>query len=228
MLYHDRRFANHPRFRYFALNTQMRHQALQTGRIYVRQNPRDHHLTIDELREMVGHGSDGLTNWVLHFGATLHGTWQANNPTYSNGRHSWPATAFFIPSAADLQWPELADLGEDSTARSRAVVENPCMVDWFFYQRVMKFMDVFYRRPRTTGYNLSTNIEVAHTSMVLHGCRMPLMCRVYWLLVIFQCQRSSLATLIKQFVPLILLFFMMVAISLMLRHHRSIRTSVHL
>ena len=33
MLYHDQRFATHPRFRYFALNTQMRHQALQTGRI---------------------------------------------------------------------------------------------------------------------------------------------------------------------------------------------------
>ena len=36
MLYHDKRFANHPRFRYFALNTLMRHRALQTGRIYVR------------------------------------------------------------------------------------------------------------------------------------------------------------------------------------------------
>ena len=33
MLYHDQRFSKHPRFRYFALNTVMRHRALQTGRI---------------------------------------------------------------------------------------------------------------------------------------------------------------------------------------------------
>ena len=38
--------------RYFALNTEMRHRALQTGRIYVRQNPHDGHLTVDELRDM--------------------------------------------------------------------------------------------------------------------------------------------------------------------------------
>ena len=40
-------------FRYFDLNTEMRHQALQTGRICVRQNAHDGHLTVDELREMV-------------------------------------------------------------------------------------------------------------------------------------------------------------------------------
>jgi len=52
MLYNDQRFTKHPRFRYFALNTEMRHRALQTGRVYVRQNPQDGHISIDELREM--------------------------------------------------------------------------------------------------------------------------------------------------------------------------------
>ena len=41
---------------------------------------------------MVGHGSDGLSNQVLHFGATLRETRkilaQAKNLTYSNGRNS--------------------------------------------------------------------------------------------------------------------------------------------
>ena len=32
MLYHDQWFAKHPRFRYFALNTKMRHRALQADR----------------------------------------------------------------------------------------------------------------------------------------------------------------------------------------------------
>ena len=58
-------------------------------------------------------------------------------------------TVFFTLSAADLQWPELANLldvtdPEDNAARSRAVVDNPSKADWFFYQCVVKFMDVFF------------------------------------------------------------------------------------
>ena len=39
LMYADGRFARHPRFRYFALNTEMRWRALQAGWIYVRQHP---------------------------------------------------------------------------------------------------------------------------------------------------------------------------------------------
>ena len=42
----------------------MRHRALQTGRMYVRQNPHDGHLSVDELRQMVEQGSDRLSNQV--------------------------------------------------------------------------------------------------------------------------------------------------------------------
>ena len=35
MMYEDGHFAKHPRFRFFALNTEMHWRALQTGRIYV-------------------------------------------------------------------------------------------------------------------------------------------------------------------------------------------------
>ena len=56
---------------------------------------------------------------------------------------------FFTLSAADLQWPELARLLNvedpgDSAARSKAVVNNPCVSDQFFYQRVVKFMDLVF------------------------------------------------------------------------------------
>ena len=153
MMYQDQRFAKHPRFRYFALNTIMRHRALQTGRIYVRQNPHDGQLSVDELRHMVDHDSENLSNRVLHFGSSLCGTrqfWQRQRSrlTAMVDTLGLP-TAFFTLSAADLQWPELADLldveaPQNSAARSRAVIENPCMADWFFYHRVMKFMDAFY------------------------------------------------------------------------------------
>ena len=94
LLYCDGRFAKHPRFRfvviimttfllstdiflcrYFALNTEMRHRALQTGRIYVRQSPHDAHLSVDALKDMVC-SSEGFCNRVLHFGASLRGTRQ--------------------------------------------------------------------------------------------------------------------------------------------------------
>ena len=57
-------------------------------------------------------------------------------------------TAFFTLSAADLRWPELAHLLDvedplSGAARSRAVIEKPCMSNWF-YQRVIKFMGAFY------------------------------------------------------------------------------------
>ena len=153
MMYHDQRFPKHPRFRYFALNTIMRHRALQTGRIYVRQNPHDGHLSVDEIRDMVGNESENLSNRVLHFGSTLRGTrqfWQRQRGrlTAMVDCLGLPST-FFIVSAADLQWPELAHLLDvedplSGAARSRAVIENPCMSDWFFYHRVIKFMDAFY------------------------------------------------------------------------------------
>ena len=55
-------------------------------------------------------------------------------------------TVFFTHSAADLQWPELAHFlaPTNGTSRSNAVIEKPCLADWFFYHRIIKFMDVFY------------------------------------------------------------------------------------
>ena len=70
MMYHDGRFARHPRFRYFALNTEMRWRALQSGRIYVRQHPNDAHLIADELRDMVGREGEVFSNRVLHYASS--------------------------------------------------------------------------------------------------------------------------------------------------------------
>ena len=57
-------------------------------------------------------------------------------------------TVFFTHSAADHQWPELAQLicsdPDSRTARAKAVIENPALADWFFYHRVMEFFKAFY------------------------------------------------------------------------------------
>ena len=60
-MYDDNRFAKHPRFRFFALNTEMR---LQTGRVYVKRHPGDAQLSLDELRDMVGREGQTFSNRV--------------------------------------------------------------------------------------------------------------------------------------------------------------------
>ena len=54
----------------------MRWRALQTGRIYVHQNPNDDHLSIEELRDMVGREAESFSSQVLHYAASLRGTRQ--------------------------------------------------------------------------------------------------------------------------------------------------------
>ena len=63
-MYDDNRFAKHPRFRFFALNTEMRWRALQTGRVYVKQHPGDAQLSLDELRDMVRREGQTFSNRV--------------------------------------------------------------------------------------------------------------------------------------------------------------------
>lgn len=157
MLYKDGRFSKHPRFRYFALNTEMRRRALESGRIYIRQHPEDARLTIEELRQLVD--PVAFSNRVLHFAATLRGT----RPYWMRQRTPMVdclgiPTIFFTHSAADLQWPELAKLisstPENRTARSNAVIANPAVADWFFMNVYVSLFDIStktYSRPMIIG-----------------------------------------------------------------------------
>ena len=153
MMYEDKRFATHPRFRYFALNTEMHHRALQTGRVYVHQHPEDARLTVDELRDMVGREGEAFSNRVLHYAASLRGTrhylFKQRSRLISMVETIGLPTVFFTHSAADHQWPDLARLlsAEDpgsSTSRARAIIDNPALSDWFFSHRIQKFIEAFY------------------------------------------------------------------------------------
>ena len=153
MQYDDGRFAWHPRFRFFALNTEMRHRALQAGRVYVRQHPGDGQLSLDELWDMVGRQGEAFSSRVLHYASSLRGTkqyWQRQRSRLLSMVDTLGLpTIFFTHSAADLQWPELAQLicpdnPDSRTAHTKAVIENPALADWFFYHRLMEFVKIFY------------------------------------------------------------------------------------
>lgn len=51
------RFANHPRFSYWALNMIQRKRALQQSSVFIKQNPGESHLTIEQLRDMASDNS---------------------------------------------------------------------------------------------------------------------------------------------------------------------------
>ena len=153
IMYDDSRFAKHPRFRFFALNTEMRWHALQTGRVYVKQHPSDAQLSLDELRDMVGRQGEAFSNRVLHYASSLRGTKQywfrQRSRLLSMVDTLGLPTIFFTHSAADLQWPELAHLicpeePESRSSRTKAVIENPAIADWFFYHRVQEFIKAYY------------------------------------------------------------------------------------
>ena len=153
MRYDDGRFARHPRFHYFALNSEMRWRALQTGRVYIKQHPSDARLSLDELRSMIDCGGEQFSKRVMHYASSLRGTkqyWfkQRSRLITMVDMLGMP-TVFFTHSAADNQWPELArlictDNPESSSSRSTAVNQNPAIADWFFYERISKFVEAFY------------------------------------------------------------------------------------
>ena len=149
MQYDDGRCAKHPRFRFFAINTEMRHRVL----VYIRQHPEDGQLSMDELQDMVGRQGEAFSSRVLHYASSLRGTnqcWQhQRSGLLSMVDTLGLPTVFFTHSAADLQWPELAHLicpdnPDSRTARAKAVIENPALADWFFYHRVIQFVKAFY------------------------------------------------------------------------------------
>ena len=90
MMYSDGRFARHPRFRYFALNTEMRWRALQAGRVYIRQHPEDARLSVDELRDMV---STSFSSGVCRYADSLGGT----RPYW----HKWSTVRTVLPAKTD-------------------------------------------------------------------------------------------------------------------------------
>ena len=107
VMYEDGHFATHPRFRFFALNTEMRWRALQSGRIYIRQHPGDAQLSLDELRDMVGREGEIFSKRVLHYAASLRGTKQYwfrhRSRLVSTVDTLGLPTIFFTHNGADLQ-----------------------------------------------------------------------------------------------------------------------------
>ena len=144
MQYDDGRFSQHPRFRFLALNTEMRHFASRMSESMFANTQVMHScpwMNCGTWQEDKG------SSRVLHYASSLRGTkeyWQRQRSCVLSMVDTLGLpTIFFTHSAPDLQWPELArlicpDNPDSRTARAKAVIENPALADWFFYHRIME------------------------------------------------------------------------------------------
>ena len=145
------RFASHPRFAYWALNMIQRRRVLQQSGIFLKQNPGEAHLTIDELKRMAASNNcTAFMSKVSRCVANIPGT----NAYWHKVREELKAivsnkgapTFFFTFSSADMHWPELHDLfgkkNENTSIEERRqnVINNPHIVDWFFTKRLESFI----------------------------------------------------------------------------------------
>ena len=113
-------------------------------------------MTIEYMRSLFRSGSPlalQLTQRMCRYGANITGSrpyWYARQQELQAVFASKGcATLFFTLSAADNHWDGLFDLMppgyEDSPAgRQRALIENPCIADTYFDNRVDAFTKAFF------------------------------------------------------------------------------------
>ena len=131
----------------------MHWRANETGQFYIKQHPGEAHLTVDDLRDMIGREGEAFSNEVVHYSTSLRGTKQywfkEKNKLIAMIDTLGMPTILFTHSAAHHQWPQLANLicpedPDDKQARARAVVNNPAIAHWFFTYRIQKLVEAFY------------------------------------------------------------------------------------
>lgn len=184
MEYKDRRFAQDPRFRFFALNTVQRHDAIKRGGIFAKKS--DFHGNIQELRDAMSHNPKivkGLYYWCSKIRGSNSYWFQRRGELESMiSQLDILPTAFLTLSAADLWWPDLARLlgcnfeeeellneSQIVQQRQKLINENPLIVENYFTFRAVTFIEkVVCKRYKVLDYWF--RFEFQHRgSCHLHG-----------------------------------------------------------
>ena len=145
------RFANHPRFTYWALNMVQRKRTLQQSSIFLKQNPGESHLTIEELHDMAISNSSSifmskLSRYLCNITGSSAYWYRVREDLKAIISYKEAPTIFFTFSSADMHWPDLHSLfHEDSLSlsnedRRQNVINNPHLVDWYFTKRFESFL----------------------------------------------------------------------------------------
>lgn len=144
------RFASHPRFAHWAYNIPYRRRILAQGIFFLKQNPSDANLPFDELKDMlISNSYESLMSKLMHYAKNKSGTnayWnRAKNDLKAIITQVGAPTIFWTLSCAEFHWPEFHNLFNDiseltDSQRRENVINNPHLLDWFFTERVEKFV----------------------------------------------------------------------------------------
>ncbi|XP_028412486.1 uncharacterized protein LOC114535320 [Dendronephthya gigantea] len=134
------RFSSHPRFSYWALNMIQRKRAIQQTSIFLKQNPDQSHLTVEELQEMASNNNSStfmskLSRYVANVTSSSAYWFKVKEDLKAIIVEKGSPTIFFTLSSAGLYWPELHSLfssNVDNLSREdkrKNVIDNPHLVD---------------------------------------------------------------------------------------------------
>jgi len=174
------RFASHPRFAFWAYNILYRRRLLGQGNYYLKQNPGDANLTLDELQELVRSGNfESIMRKLMRYTKNVSGT----NAYWNDIKAKLKATInqvgaptiFWTLSCAEFHWPEFHALFSDNeisspeTLRSN-VINNPHILDWIFTLRVEKFVKHWlYEKMGATWHWYRFEYALMRGSIHCHG-----------------------------------------------------------
>ena len=175
------RFANHPRFPFWALNMKHRHQLLSQTTIYLHHHPEDDNLTVDELRAMAQTSTaQQLMTRLQRYTAKVQGSNQYWFQRYLELRslleQKGPPTIFWTLSSADMYWPDLhallphLDDNPHHGMRVQAVIENPHLTDWYFTCRLSDWVQEWLYNTLDADWCWYRFEYQARGSTHAHGC----------------------------------------------------------
>lgn len=126
-----------------------RSRILGQGSYFLRQDPSEANLTLDDLKKTLQTNSyDSLMTRLMHYAKNVTGTnayWsQARDNLKAIISQNGPPTMFWTLSCADSHWPEFYELFDGNSKlsdseRRENVINNPHLLDWLFTENLLNF-----------------------------------------------------------------------------------------
>lgn len=159
------RFARHPRFAYWAFNMIQRHRLLGQGSIFLKQNPGEAQLTVEQLKQMLTTNSySSLMSKLMHYAKNITGSsgyWhKSKEDLKATITQKGPPTILFTLSCAEYHWPEFHNLLNNNntekltpTDRQKHVLDNPHLLDWLFSERTDRFVKFWLKESLQSSWH---------------------------------------------------------------------------
>ena len=173
------RFASHPRFSYWAYNILYRKRLLGQGNFFIKQNPGEAALTIEELHSMLTTGNHSqIMTKLMHYAKNVTNTnayWnQVKQQLRATINQVGSPTIFWTLSCADFHWPEFHSLfsGNNPTNDElrQNVIANPHILTWLFTQRTESFVKWWlYKSLNASWHWYRYEFAVQRGSIHCHG-----------------------------------------------------------